>query len=65
LGEGKAGLFPRTCLTLSGLVLAAPSGGLLGLSLYLLLSVSGGLFAAGILFALWQRKQQETSGTAI
>jgi hypothetical protein len=35
------------------------------LSLYLLLSVSGGLFAAGILFALWQRKQQETSGTAI
>ncbi|MDP2285837.1 MAG: TRAP transporter fused permease subunit, partial [Pseudohongiella sp.] len=64
LGEGKPGLFPRTCLTLSGLVLAAPSGGLLGLSLILLLSVSGGLFAAGILFTLWQRKQLTTTRQA-
>jgi TRAP transporter 4TM/12TM fusion protein len=61
LGEGKLGLFPRVCLSLAGLTLAAPSGGLIGVSQWLLFAISGALFAAGIGFSLWQRKQRQVS----
>lgn len=57
LGEGYAGLIPRTCLTLAGLALAAPSDGLLNISQLLLFTVSAVLFAIGIAFSLWQRRQ--------
>ena len=57
LGEGKAGLVGRGCVCISGLALAAPSGGMLGLNQAMLLGVSAVMLTAGIGITMALRKQ--------
>lgn len=57
LGEGRIGLVGRACVCVSGLTLAAPAGGMLGVSHNALFIVSAILLAAGIGITRWQAKQ--------
>jgi len=61
LGEGRIGLFGRGLVCVSGLALAAPSGGMLGYSQAMLLSISAVLLIGGMGIAIMQRRQQSAA----
>ncbi|ALO47594.1 TRAP transporter permease [Pseudohongiella spirulinae] len=60
LGEGRLGLIGRGFVCVSGLALAAPSGGMLGLNQAMLLGVSIVLLIAGMTIAIAQRKSAQS-----
>ncbi len=58
LGDGTLSLVGRGMMSLSGLALAAPSGGLMGTSQITLFMISAVLFAGSIAIAVMRRRQQ-------
>lgn len=58
LGDGALGLMARILICVAGLALAAPSGGLLGYSPFLLGAISLTCLLAGLGLATLQRRQQ-------
>lgn len=57
LGDGVTGLVARILVCISGLTLAAPSGGLLGFNPFVLFAVSFACLVAGLGIATLQRRQ--------
>lgn len=63
LGDGTLSLVGRSMMSLSGLALAAPSGGLMGTSQLTLFVISAVLFAGSITIAVLRRRQLAAPGT--
>lgn len=64
LGEGAMGLVARILVCISGLTLAAPSGGLLGFNPFILFAVSFVCLVAGLGVATLQRRQTRAPVTS-
>lgn len=57
IGEDKLGLVSRGCVTIAGLALVTPAGGLYGFSQTILIAVCAAFLIAGIGISLLQRKR--------
>lgn len=57
IGEDKLGLVSRGCVTIAGLALVTPAGGLYGFSQTVLIAVCAAFLVAGIGITLLQRKR--------